>query len=135
MIVALLLFGLSAVYADRCASVPPSLWCSSEKLGKECGFEEICNRTCMTSPIGDELQLEAAEKTANIWPEKHRWVPWIVVNGVSLESVQSLMYNLPHHLCEWYNGDQEIPFCASDGKAELPGIFGENIINQLTNRE
>ncbi|EPB70070.1 hypothetical protein ANCCEY_10835 [Ancylostoma ceylanicum] len=44
MLLILLLVGLSFVSADRCSSVPPSLWCSSKELSKECGFEDLCNR-------------------------------------------------------------------------------------------
>ncbi|KAJ1355159.1 hypothetical protein KIN20_012463 [Parelaphostrongylus tenuis] len=41
---ALLLLGFSAVSADRCDSVPPSLWCSNRELSKQCGFEDLCYR-------------------------------------------------------------------------------------------
>ncbi|VDM59705.1 unnamed protein product [Angiostrongylus costaricensis] len=52
----------------------------------------------------------------NIWPDKHTFVPWIIVNGVSLRSKQVLINNLPYLLCDWYTGDKEIPFCSSQKK-------------------
>lgn len=42
---------------------------------------------------------------------QHKFVPWIVVNGVSLTSLQGFQNQLPTLLCEWYSGDKPIPFC------------------------
>ncbi|VDM59706.1 unnamed protein product [Angiostrongylus costaricensis] len=229
MLFTLLLLGLSPSSADRCASVPPSLWCGSDELSKECGSEKLCTRyrsaaynkainltllvealcpfcqgwmvdefypnvfknfaefinvefvpfgnaeiingtitcqhgpeecminrfesclihvlqsqdhylgvpfenasalcfrdlsigeadqnliqSCMVSELGEKLQQEAAEKTANVWPDQHIFVPWIIVNGVSLISKQAMIDNLPYLLCDWYTGDEEIPFCSSE---------------------
>ncbi|KIH57282.1 gamma interferon inducible lysosomal thiol reductase [Ancylostoma duodenale] len=253
MLFILLIVGLPFVSADRCASVPPSLWCSSKELSKECGFDDLCNRycfdvfspsltyqtaaynqrinitvliealcpdcqrfivdelypnvyknfagfvniefipygnakvvngtiqcqhgpeecsinrfesclidsvqtqeqyvpliyciennlrvgqkshltrrqqnasahspwektsrgsssklfssnklSCLVSRLGERLQEKAAQQTdtisANVWPDKHRAVPWVVVNGISLESEQMMMDHLPYLICEW----------------------------------
>ncbi|RCN45583.1 gamma interferon inducible lysosomal thiol reductase [Ancylostoma caninum] len=248
MLFILLIVVLPFVSADRCASVPPSLWCSSKELSKECGFEDLCNRyhtathnqrinitvlmealcpgcqhfivdelypniyknfagfvniefvpygnakvvngtiqcqhgpeecsinrfesclidsvqtqelyvpliyciesnlqkksfqsqipfdkasakcfrtlsvgediqrliqSCLVSRLGEQLQEKAAEQTENVWPDKHRHVPWVVINGISLESEQSVMDHLPYLICGWYTGDKKIPYCRSDEK-------------------
>ncbi|KAK6043862.1 hypothetical protein COOONC_18633 [Cooperia oncophora] len=55
---------------------------------------------------------------ANVWPDKHTHVPWIVVNGVSLANGQMMMDHLPYLICDWYVGDKRIPFCQYEEKAE-----------------
>ncbi|KHJ96854.1 hypothetical protein OESDEN_03169, partial [Oesophagostomum dentatum] len=57
-------------------------------------------QTCIDSGKGDELQMEAANITKNVWPEQHRSVPWVIINGVSLKSFQAQMYDLPRYLCD-----------------------------------
>uniref|UniRef100_A0A0K0DN54 Saposin A-type domain-containing protein n=1 Tax=Angiostrongylus cantonensis TaxID=6313 RepID=A0A0K0DN54_ANGCA len=62
MLLTLLLLGLSPSSADRCASVPPSLWCGSDELSKECGSEELCTRyrsAAYNKPINITLLVEA----------------------------------------------------------------------------
>uniref|UniRef100_A0AC34EYW5 Gamma-interferon-inducible lysosomal thiol reductase n=1 Tax=Panagrolaimus sp. ES5 TaxID=591445 RepID=A0AC34EYW5_9BILA len=39
-----------------CAKVPPTFWCASEKLTKECGFEELCERYSKATK-NEKLQL------------------------------------------------------------------------------
>ncbi|KAJ1355312.1 hypothetical protein KIN20_012655 [Parelaphostrongylus tenuis] len=261
MLLNLLLLGLSVVSADRCTSVPPSLWCANDELSKQCGFEDLCNRyrlanhnkpinitvlmealcpdcqlwivgefypkvfknfaefinielvpfgnakitngsitcqhgeeecrinrfesclidavksqdhyvpliycieyqlqstvpfenatakcfrrlsvseevqrmiqSCMVSQIGAKLQQEAAEKTANIWPDKHTFVPWVIVNGISLKSKQTMINNLPYLLCEWYTGDKKIPFCRSEKKKGCLKMVGENFIHRCSSQ-
>ncbi|KAJ1371555.1 hypothetical protein KIN20_033524 [Parelaphostrongylus tenuis] len=75
-------------------------------------------QSCVHSHLGDELQQEAAEKTANVWPLKHYWVPWIIVNGVSVERTQAMLHSLPYYLCEWYIGGHDIPYCSLIAKAK-----------------
>ncbi|KAE9412474.1 hypothetical protein Angca_007955, partial [Angiostrongylus cantonensis] len=58
-------------------------------------------RSCVVSNVGKKLQQEAAEKTASIWPDKHTFVPWIIVNGISLKTKQMMINNLPYLLCDW----------------------------------
>ncbi|CAJ0606136.1 unnamed protein product [Cylicocyclus nassatus] len=67
---------------------------------------------CFDSKCGDELQLEAANVTDNAWPDKKTSVPWVIINGVSLESLQDKINNLAPQLCEWYNGSKNISYCA-----------------------
>ncbi|WKX97518.1 hypothetical protein Q1695_013294 [Nippostrongylus brasiliensis] len=238
-----LVIGAAGAASDRCAVIPPALWCSNDELSKECGFEEYCNRyhstthnqrinitvlvealcpdcqrwiveelyplvyknfadfvnielvpygnarmvngsiqcqhgpeecsinrfesclidsvqtqdqyvpliycienqlmaktpfdkasakcfrtlsisddiqrltqSCLVSRLGERLQEKAAERTANVWPDKHTHVPWVVLNGVSLANGQMMMDHLPFLICEWYNGDKKIPYCQSQEK-------------------
>lgn len=73
-------------------------------------------QSCLVSRLGEKLQEKAAEKTDNVWPDKHTHVPWIIVNGVSLANAQMMMDQLPYLLCEWYTGDKKIPFCQAQEK-------------------
>ncbi|KAJ1370057.1 hypothetical protein KIN20_031695 [Parelaphostrongylus tenuis] len=85
-------------------------------------------QSCMVSQIGAKLQQEAAEKTANTWPDKHTFVPWVIVNGISLKSKQTMINNLPYLLCEWYIGDNKIPFCRSEKRKRMFKIWLEKIL-------
>ncbi|ETN76431.1 hypothetical protein NECAME_11670 [Necator americanus] len=58
-------------------------------------------QSCLVSRLGERLQQKAAERTANVWPDKHRHVPWVIINGISLESEQMIMDQLQFLICEW----------------------------------
>jgi interferon gamma-inducible protein 30 len=60
--------------------------------------------TCHTGPLGDKLQMDAAQLTDSVWPIKHKYVPWVLVQGVSLNGVQSISKDLPLFICQWYIG-------------------------------
>src|SRR3569832_776186 len=61
---------------------------------------------CYNSTESHELELAMAKRTNEIWPEKHRFVPWIMINNVSLLSRQIYQENFFQFLCKWYNGRQ-----------------------------
>uniref|UniRef100_A0A0K0DN55 Transposase n=1 Tax=Angiostrongylus cantonensis TaxID=6313 RepID=A0A0K0DN55_ANGCA len=101
-------------------------------------LQKSVDRSCMVSQLGDKLQQEAAEKTADVWPDQHMFVPWIIVNGVSLNSKQAMIDNLPYLLCDWYTGDEEIPFCSSEvAKRRSNGALKkiDSLINRCNARE
>ncbi|KAJ1371557.1 hypothetical protein KIN20_033526 [Parelaphostrongylus tenuis] len=69
MLLNVLLLGLSAVSADRCASVPSSLWCANDELSKQCGFEDLCNRYRLNhnKPINITVLMEALCPDCQLW--------------------------------------------------------------------
>lgn len=67
--------------------------------------------TCVKNGTGDRLQLEAAKRTADIYPDKHDHVPWMLFNNASLSRAQVLQDSLPSAICEWYSGDRLPPQC------------------------
>lgn len=61
---------------------------------------------CWKGPEGDELQSRMADRTEGIRPEKHTYVPWLVMNNVSTMQMQ-LYFGLEgifYLLCGWYKG-------------------------------
>ncbi|XGW12853.1 hypothetical protein V3C99_013475 [Haemonchus contortus] len=110
----------------------PYIYCLENQLKSKVTFDKAsakCFRTlsvsddiqrmiqsCLVSRLGEELQMKAAEATDNVWPDQHRFVPWIVINGVSVASAQTMMDRLPNLLCEWYIGDKPIPYCQGEEK-------------------
>uniref|UniRef100_A0A914VVY0 Uncharacterized protein n=1 Tax=Plectus sambesii TaxID=2011161 RepID=A0A914VVY0_9BILA len=60
--------------------------------------------TCHSGPLGDKLQQDAGLRTDAIGPIKHKFVPWVLVQGVSLNGVQSIQNDLPLFICQWYIG-------------------------------
>ncbi|CAO4365348.1 unnamed protein product [Caenorhabditis nigoni] len=105
----------------------PTLSCIEESLQKKVEFADAVQQcfeklqiggdiqrltqSCLVSKLGADLQTRAAATTNNVWPEQHKFVPWVVVNGVSLTSLQGFQNQLPTLLCEWYSGDKPIPYC------------------------
>ena len=52
-------------------------------------------KTCVTSDMGNRWQHEMAQKTT-----EHKWVPWVVVNGVHDEVVENkILNNMVDYLC------------------------------------
>lgn len=116
----------------------PAQGCPPSRKSQECLFQDgvtfdkassKCFRTysigddiqrmiqsCLVSRLGERLQVKAAERTANVWPEKHQFVPWVLFNNVSLARSQNLMDDIPSLLCQWYNGDKQIPYCSQQMK-------------------
>ncbi|VDM81925.1 unnamed protein product [Strongylus vulgaris] len=43
LLVVSIFLAVPAYAFNRCAVVPPTLWCSSETVMKECGFKEFCD--------------------------------------------------------------------------------------------
>lgn len=50
--------------------------------------------------LGDYLQRHALERTASLVP-RHRWVPWVVVNGIPLFDD---FENVATFICAAYGG-------------------------------
>ncbi|KAI6242886.1 hypothetical protein M3Y99_00197800 [Aphelenchoides fujianensis] len=61
---------------------------------------------CTQGKKGHELQLEAAERTENVWPEKHEFVPHLLFNNVSLLDAQVAIRDLPAAICDWIVGEK-----------------------------
>ncbi|CAD6192462.1 unnamed protein product [Caenorhabditis auriculariae] len=70
-------------------------------------------QSCLVSNIGARLQKKAADLTNSVWPDQHKFVPWVVFNGVSLTNLQVYQNQIPLLICQWYNGDQKISYCES----------------------
>ena len=68
-------------------------------------------KTCVTSDMGNRWQHEMAQKTT-----EHKWVPWVVVNGVHDEVVENkILNNMVDYLCslpgsQCNNDDNDIKF-------------------------
>ena len=59
---------------------------------------------CYKGEEGNHLQHELAVKTDALNPP-HKYVPWVVANGVHTEAIQeSVMSDLMHFVCETYTG-------------------------------
>lgn len=69
----------------------------------------ILFRECWNGSMGQRLQRQAAEKTADIRPDKHDYVPWILINGVSTRSMQTLQTSLLPLICHWYRNSPLVP--------------------------
>uniref|UniRef100_A0A914ZQ86 Chondroitin proteoglycan 4 domain-containing protein n=1 Tax=Parascaris univalens TaxID=6257 RepID=A0A914ZQ86_PARUN len=100
----------------------PYIYCLEKHLQEGIVFEkavDTCYRTlkidkavqnaisiCITSGLGDRLQLQAAKRTHEIYPDKHDHVPWLLFNNISLNKAQVFQNALPSAICLWYNGDK-----------------------------
>ncbi|CDW55813.1 Gamma interferon inducible lysosomal thiol [Trichuris trichiura] len=60
---------------------------------------------CTTGDEGEELQLKMAERTETIKPDRHRFVPWILIQDVSTNGLQATQTNLFAFLCKWHRGN------------------------------
>lgn len=58
---------------------------SIEGCAKEAKLDSQAIQSCAKGELGDRLELEAGEKTNNLLPA-HRYVPWVVVNGVAIKN-------------------------------------------------
>ncbi|KAE9412475.1 hypothetical protein Angca_008739, partial [Angiostrongylus cantonensis] len=70
MLSTLLLLVLRLSSADHCASVPPSLWCGSDQLSKQCGFDDLCTRYRLATrnkPIRLTVLIEALCPDCQLW--------------------------------------------------------------------
>ncbi|CAI5443642.1 unnamed protein product [Caenorhabditis angaria] len=110
----------------------PAIACIEENLAKKVEFADAVQQcfeklqiggdvqrltqSCLVSKLGTQLQLQAAKATSEVWPEQHKFVPWVVVNGVSLVKLQGFQNDLAVLICEWYSGDKPIPFCEASLK-------------------
>jgi len=72
---------------------------------------------CTSGPLGDQLQKQAADRTDGIKPDSHDFVPWILINDVSLQKAQLYQNILFQALCSWYRSDLVPPGCQAFGHA------------------
>jgi interferon gamma-inducible protein 30 len=73
-----------------------------EGCAAKAGLDAAAIHTCAEGPQGDALERAAAEETAALCPP-HRWVPWVVVNGIPLgEDLDSLW----RYICVAYTGQR-----------------------------
>ncbi|VDK66942.1 unnamed protein product [Anisakis simplex] len=100
----------------------PYIYCLEKQIAARTKFEDAVNKcyrtlkiskqiqnainVCVVSGLGDRLQLAAAKRTDQIYPDKHDHVPWMLFSNVSLARAQSIQYSLPSSICQWYNGDK-----------------------------
>jgi len=66
---------------------------------------------CAQGPQGDQLQKAAADRTDAIKPDKHVFVPWIMINDVSLQKAQIYQNILFPALCTWYRAEKTPDAC------------------------
>ncbi|VDM42604.1 unnamed protein product [Toxocara canis] len=116
----------------------PYIYCLEKQLEAGTEFQDAvnkCYRTlkidkeiqnavsiCVVSGLGDRLQLEAAKRTEEIFPDKHDHVPWMLFNNVSLTRAQIIQDSLPSAICQWFNGDKMPPACEAENARSKKGI-------------
>uniref|UniRef100_A0AC35UFB0 Saposin A-type domain-containing protein n=1 Tax=Rhabditophanes sp. KR3021 TaxID=114890 RepID=A0AC35UFB0_9BILA len=66
---------------------------------------------CFQGSQGNKFQLESAKRTEAAYPEKHKYVPWLYFNDISIGKAQSLQSSLPAAICEWFVGQNAPPSC------------------------
>jgi len=74
---------------------------------------------CYNGELGNQLQLQAAERTEQVWPDQHVFVPWVLFNNVSLENRQFLQSSIDSVICDMYIGDDSPPGCGDMRSLEL----------------
>ncbi|KAF8063862.1 hypothetical protein HT031_003719 [Scenedesmus sp. PABB004] len=57
--------------------------------GKHAGMPPGKLIACLKGELGDSLQRLARERTESLQPA-HRWVPWLVVNGIPVNDIDSV---------------------------------------------
>jgi len=92
-------------------------------VGKECanklGIDFIPIQACAMGSLGNQLEHKMAEATAALVPP-HKYVPWIVVNGVHTEEIQSAAQtDLIKLVCDTYKGPTP-QVCAKMNEVNLP---------------
>jgi len=73
---------------------------------------------CYNGDLGNQLQLQAAERTEQVWPDQHNFVPWVLFNNVSLENRQFMTSSIESIVCDMYIGDDS-PTACGDMRMEL----------------
>jgi len=75
---------------------------------------------CFNSDTGTQLQMKAADRTENVYPDEHEFVPWMLFNNASVKSQQFLLRDLSTAICQWYVGDAVPPQCGGLGLPSRP---------------
>jgi len=103
------------------------------KALKNCVSDDLINQIleCANGDEGNSLQHDVAQKT----PATHKYVPWIVVDGVHDEKIEgAILDNLNEYLCG-LEVNKSVPGC--DKSLEMNTHFIKNIYknyNSLTQR-
>jgi len=66
---------------------------------------------CTRGAQGDQLQKAAADRTDAVQPDQHQFVPWILINEVSLQKAQIYQNVLFEALCAWYRAKDQPTGC------------------------
>jgi len=70
-------------------------------------------QACAQGALGNQLEHKIAEATDNLQPP-HKYAPWIVVNGIHTEEIQSAaQMDLVKFICDTYKGPTP-PACAGN---------------------
>ena len=78
-------------------------------------YDEI--QSCVDGPLGNSLEHEMALKTDALQPP-HDHVPWVTLNGVHTDEIQSeAENNLIKLICETYQGTPKPPACSEKNNA------------------
>jgi len=72
---------------------------------------------CTQGPLGDQLQKVAADRTDAIVPDKHEFVPWILIDNISLKNAQFYQAILFDILCSWYRAKDKPAGCQGFSRA------------------
>eukprot|EP00794_Sanderia_malayensis_P007949 gene7949-8806_t len=81
-------------------------------------------QTCVGSSQGNQLQHENALKTNALNPP-HKFVPWITVNGVHTDAIQTQMQtNMLEYVCNTYQGTK--PAACTNAKEKQPNVCYKN---------
>ncbi|KAI6228159.1 GILT-like protein F37H8.5 [Aphelenchoides besseyi] len=111
----------------------PYIYCLELKLKQGTDFEKA-SKACFTKldvgphiydlihhcelgKKGQKLQLVSADRTENIFPDKHQFVPHLLFQNVSLMDAQGLIRDLPLTLCGWIEGEKP-DVCGGIGSRE-----------------
>jgi hypothetical protein len=57
-------------------------------------------QNCVKTQLGKDLQIEAAKRRESIYPDKVDFVPWVLINNVSLSNIQYVTDSIPQLICD-----------------------------------
>ncbi|KAI6170986.1 Gamma-interferon-inducible lysosomal thiol reductase [Aphelenchoides bicaudatus] len=81
---------------------------ASEECYKELKIETSVRHDidqCFSGSEGQELQVKAAERTKNVWPQQHRGVPYVLFNDIGVWNIQYAVYNISSgFVCSYLTG-------------------------------
>ena len=85
-------------------------------IASECaskfGLDYSQIQSCVEGPLGNKLEHEMALKTGALQPP-HQYVPWVTLNGVHTDKIQSeAQNNLIELICDTYQGSPKPQSCS-----------------------
>ncbi|KAI1710642.1 gamma interferon inducible lysosomal thiol reductase (GILT) domain-containing protein [Ditylenchus destructor] len=87
---------------------------------------------CVNGDLGTKLQLQAAQRTENVWPDQHQWVPWMLYNNAKRTlvtnhrpDVEVLDLESVKTTCLTMNAKKTQSNIAADQKASKPPTFNK----------